>query len=75
MTAVFDIILTMILTIVVLLGGGYVLLTILEWGLRIKSGRREEDGLIQLWASNQAGKPEPKSQDEQVRKSSNPHIR
>jgi hypothetical protein len=55
MTAVFEIILTMILTIVVLLGGGYVLLTILEWGLRIKSGRREEDGLSQLWASNQVG--------------------
>jgi hypothetical protein len=69
MTAVFEIILTMILTIVVLLGGGYVLLTILEWGLRIKSGRREEDGLSQLWASNQAGKPDPKPQDEQVRKS------
>ena len=67
MAAVFENILIMILTIIVLLGCGYVLLVVLGWGLKIKSGRREEDGLTQLWSSNQAGKPKPESQDEQIR--------
>jgi hypothetical protein len=69
MAAVLENILIMILTIAVLLGGGYLLLVILGWGLKIKSGRREQEGLTQLWASSQVVKPKPKpeSQDEQVR--------
>ena len=67
MGAVFENILIMIFTIVVLLGVGYLILAILGWGLKIKSGSREQEGLTRLWASNQAGRPNPESQDEQDR--------
>jgi hypothetical protein len=67
MTAVLENLLIMILTIVVLLGGGYLALILLDWGLKIKSGRREQEGLTRLWASNQVHKPNPESQDERDR--------
>lgn len=67
MAAVLENILIMILTIVVLLGGGYLVLTVLGWGLKIKSGRREQEGLTRLWASSQAGKPNQDSQEERNR--------
>jgi hypothetical protein len=67
MAAVLENILIMILTIAVLLGGGYLVLAILGWGLKIKSGRREEEGLTRIWAASQAKKPKSDSQDEQDR--------
>jgi hypothetical protein len=44
----------MILTIVVLVGGLYLLLTILHAWLRFKSGSRETEGLSSLWQETQA---------------------
>jgi hypothetical protein len=67
MSVVLENILIMILTIVVLLVGGYLVLAILGWGLKIKSGHREQEGLTRLWASSQTDKPEPESQDKQGR--------
>jgi hypothetical protein len=55
----------MILTIVVLLVGGYLVLAVLGWGLKVKSGSREQEGLTRLWAESQTGKPDPGSQDDQ----------
>jgi hypothetical protein len=65
MDAVLENILIMILTIAVLVGGGYLVLVILGWWLRIKSGTREQDGLAELWASCQVGTPKPESLDDQ----------
>lgn len=47
-------ILIMVLTIVILVAGGYLLLLILGWLLKIKSGGRETQGLTDLWIANQA---------------------
>jgi hypothetical protein len=44
-------IIIMILTIVVLVGGGYLVLVLLNWGLKLKGGTREEEGLVELWAA------------------------
>jgi hypothetical protein len=65
MAAVFENILIMILTIVVLLVGGYLVLAVLGWGLKVKSGSREQEGLTRLWAESQTGKPDSGSQDDQ----------
>ena len=51
MHPVLENLLIMVLTIVVLVVGGYALLLILEWGLKLKSGRREQEGLTSLWAA------------------------
>jgi Na+/H+ antiporter NhaC len=67
MAAFLENILIMILTIVVLLGVGYLVLVILGWGLKIKSGSREQEGLTQLWASSQPKKSKSDSQNEQDR--------
>lgn len=67
MGSIFENILIMILTIVVLLGGGYLLLAILGWGLKVKSGRREQDGLTDLWVASQAKSPEPETPDDNCR--------
>ena len=64
MAAVFINILIMILTIIVLVGGGYLVLVVLGWGLKIKSGSREQEGLTRLWASNKSNKSNPESRDE-----------
>ena len=64
MGAFFENILIMILTIVVLLGGGYLLLAVLELGLKIKTGRREQEGLTDLWIASQTKKTEPETPDE-----------
>jgi hypothetical protein len=63
----FEILLIMISTIVALIGGGYLVLAVLGWGLKIKSGSREQEGLTRLWASSQAGKSKPESRDKQIR--------
>ena len=60
----FEILLIMVLTIVALLCGGYLVLIVLGWGLKIKSGSREQEGLTRLWASSQTVKPDPESQKE-----------
>ena len=45
----------MVLSVGVLLGAGYVALMVLEWGLKLKGGRREQEGLFELWRSAQTG--------------------
>lgn len=51
---IFENILIMVLTIVGLLGGGYLALIILEWALKIKSGQRENERLTDLWIATQS---------------------
>ena len=53
--------LIMVLTIVTLLAGAFLLLLILHWGLKIKSGRREKEGLTKMWAGTV--KHAPREQD------------
>lgn len=50
---IFENILIMILTIVVLVGGGYLVLVLLNWGLKLKGATREDEGLLELWAQAQ----------------------
>jgi len=57
----------MVITIVALIGGGYLLLAILGWGLKLKTGRREQDGLTDLWIASQANKPEQETTDGKFR--------
>ena len=45
--------LIVVLTILFLLGGGYLLLLVLGWGLKLKSGGREQAGLTDLWIETQ----------------------
>ena len=45
----------MILTILVPLTVLYLVLVFIGWGLKIKSGNRENQGLTDLWLDNQAG--------------------
>jgi hypothetical protein len=47
-------ILVMVLTIIVFVGGIYLLLLILHAWLRFKSGSREAEGLTNLWQESQA---------------------
>jgi len=44
-----------------LLGGGYLVLLLLHWGLKIKSGGREEQGLTDLWIDQQRKTRQPAS--------------
>ncbi len=53
MVAVFENIAIVLLTIIALLASGYLALVLLNWGLKLKSGGREEDGLFDLWAEAQ----------------------
>jgi hypothetical protein len=53
MAEILEIILIMILTIVVPVVGGYLVLALLGWRLKIKSGGREAQGLTDLWMANQ----------------------
>jgi hypothetical protein len=48
MAGILENILIMILTVVVLLGGGYLILIVLGWGMKLKSGHREQEGLTDL---------------------------
>ncbi len=54
MAEILEIILIMILSIVVPVVGGYLVLALLGWWLKIKSGGREAQGLTDLWMANQA---------------------
>jgi hypothetical protein len=57
----------MVLTIVVLMGGAYLVLVILDWGLKIKSGSREKEGLTSLWvAAHKQSPKDPDSEDGQA---------
>lgn len=68
MHEIFENILLMILTIVIPVAGAYLVLLLLGWGLKLKSGRREQQGLTDLWIANQTGalrnKPENESKKE-----------
>ncbi len=48
MAGILENILIMILTVMVLLGGGYLVLVVLGWGMKLKSGHREQEGLTDL---------------------------
>lgn len=63
-------ILIMILSVVVLIGGGYLILVILGWGLKRKSGHREQEGLIDLWT---AEKRQEMNQDNSANQRSDKH--
>jgi len=67
MPAIVENILIMIITIVALLGGGYLLLAIIDWGLKIKSGHREQERLTDLWIASQANKSEHETTDDKSR--------
>ena len=54
MQAIIENILIMVITIVALLAGGYLLLKVIELGLKLKSGGREQQRLTDLWIANQA---------------------
>lgn len=51
MAGIFENILIMILTVIVLLGGGYLVLLVLGWGMKLKSGHREQEGLTDLFST------------------------
>jgi hypothetical protein len=53
MQAFFENILVMILTILVPLTVLYLALVFIGWGLKIKAGDRENQGLTDLWLANQ----------------------
>jgi Na+/H+ antiporter NhaC len=53
MAGILENILIMILTVLVLLGGGYLVLVILGWGMKLKSGHREQEGLTDLLSTLQ----------------------
>lgn len=57
----------MVLTIVALVGIGWLVLLILHWGLKFKSGNREEDGLVDLWASTMTRKSAVEDEGEEKR--------
>jgi hypothetical protein len=48
MAGILENVLIMILTVLVLLGGGYLVLVVLGWALKLKSGHREQEGLTDL---------------------------
>ncbi len=48
MAEIFENFLIMILTVVVMLGGAYLILVALGWAMKLKSGHREQEGLINL---------------------------
>lgn len=48
MVGILENILIMIVTVMVLLGGGYLVLVILGWGMKLKRGHREQEGLTDL---------------------------
>lgn len=62
MPEILENILVMILTIVVPLAGGFLVLLVLGWWLKIKSGGREQQGLTDLWIANQADQHKSKSE-------------
>lgn len=51
MAGILENIIIMILTVIILLGAGYLVLVILGWGMKLKSGHREQDGLTDLLGS------------------------
>jgi hypothetical protein len=64
MHEIFENILIMILTIVILMTGAYLFLLLLGWGLKLKSGNREQEGLMDLWIANQTEAPGNKPENE-----------
>lgn len=57
-------ILVMVLTIVVFAGGIYLLLLLLHAWLRFKSGRRESEGLTNMWQESQVQSHSQKKEDD-----------
>ena len=60
-------ILVMVLTIVVFAGGIYLLLLLLHAWLRFKSGRRESEGLTNMWQESQVQSHSQKKEDDPAR--------
>jgi threonine/homoserine/homoserine lactone efflux protein len=63
-TSILENIMVMALTLVVLAGGFYLLLLVLNLWLRIKTGTREKEGLANLWASTMKEAKLPHSRKE-----------
>lgn len=53
MHEIFENILIMMLTIVILVTGAYLVLLLLGWGLKLRSGSREQQGLTDLLIASQ----------------------
>ena len=53
MAGILENILIMILTVLVLLGGGYLVLVVLGWAMKLKSGHSEQEGLTDLLSTLQ----------------------
>lgn len=68
MYEIFENILIMILTILILVTGAYLVLLLLGWGLKLKSGTREQQGLTDLWIANQTEAVRNKPENEPQKK-------
>lgn len=66
MPVIIENLIIMILTILVLIVGGYVVLLLLNWGLKLKGGMREDEGLIQLWAESKKEQQDAASSKEET---------
>lgn len=51
LTGILENLLVMVLTIVVMIAGAWLFLLFLQFIIKLKTGRREEDGLFDLWQS------------------------
>ncbi len=63
-TSILENMMVMVLTLVVLAGGFYLLLLVLNVWLKIKTGTREKEGLTNLWASTMKEAKLPQSRKE-----------
>jgi len=61
MPEIFENILIMVLTIVILVAVGYLMLVLLGWLIKLKHGGREEQGLTDLWIANHPDAQKDKS--------------
>ena len=63
-TSILENMMVMVLTLVVLAGGFYLLLLVLNVWLKIKTGTREKEGLANLWDSTMKEAKLPQSRKE-----------
>ncbi len=69
MTDILENVLIMILSVVFLVGGGFLALVVIGWFLKLKSGRREQDGLTSLYTEiHRQQKAEDQSADQKSNK-------
>lgn len=58
-----------LLTIAALVGFAWLMLLALHWGLKLKSGSREQDGLVDLWQEAMTKRPPNENKDESANQS------